>query len=81
LGGCNQGDLSSRSAWANSSPDPISKITIEKWTGGVVQVVEHLLCKCKAPKFKPQESKITGYKVNIQKSTVFLHISNKQLEF
>jgi hypothetical protein len=27
---------------------PISKITRTKWTGGVVQVVEHLLCKHEA---------------------------------
>jgi hypothetical protein len=26
---------------------PISKITRGKWTGDVVKVVEHLLCKCK----------------------------------
>jgi hypothetical protein len=30
---------------ANSLRDPTSKITKEKWTGGVVQVVEHLFCK------------------------------------
>jgi hypothetical protein len=29
------------------SQDPISKITRVKWTGGVAQVIEHLLCKCK----------------------------------
>jgi hypothetical protein len=28
--------------------DPILKITRAKWTGGVAQAVEHLLCKCKA---------------------------------
>jgi hypothetical protein len=28
--------------------DPISKITRAKWTGGMVQAVEHLLCKCEA---------------------------------
>jgi hypothetical protein len=28
--------------------DLISKITGEKWTGGVVQAVECLLCKCEA---------------------------------
>jgi hypothetical protein len=38
--------LGSRPARANSLW-PISKITRAKWTGGVVQVVEHLLCKCK----------------------------------
>jgi hypothetical protein len=34
------------SAWANSSQDPVSKIARAKWTGGVAQVVKHLLCKC-----------------------------------
>jgi hypothetical protein len=33
-----------RPAWANSSRDPISKITRPKWT----QDVEHLLYKCEA---------------------------------
>jgi hypothetical protein len=33
---------------ANSLQDPISKITRAKWTAGVAQAVEHLLCKCKA---------------------------------
>jgi hypothetical protein len=46
LGGRDQEDHSSRPAWANSSGDPISKITRPKWTGGVVQVVV-LLCKHK----------------------------------
>jgi hypothetical protein len=32
----------------NSSGDPISKITRAKWTGGVAEVVESLLCKCEA---------------------------------
>jgi hypothetical protein len=27
---------------------PISKITTAKWTGGVAQAAEHLLCKCEA---------------------------------
>jgi hypothetical protein len=34
-----------RPAQANSLQDPISKITREKWTGGVAQAVECLLCK------------------------------------
>jgi hypothetical protein len=38
-----------RPAWENSVRDPISKITRAKWTGGVAQVVEYLLCKCKTP--------------------------------
>jgi hypothetical protein len=37
---------------ANSSQDPISKITRAKWTGSVAQVVERLLCKCKNPKLR-----------------------------
>jgi hypothetical protein len=36
----------SKPAWANSSQDPISKITRAKWTGGVAQAVGCLLCKC-----------------------------------
>jgi hypothetical protein len=28
--------------------DPISKITRAKWTGGVAEATEHLLCKCEA---------------------------------
>jgi hypothetical protein len=35
----------SKPAWANSSRDPISKITRAKEAGGMAQVVEHLLCK------------------------------------
>jgi hypothetical protein len=27
---------------------PISKITRVKWTGGLAQTIEHLLCKCEA---------------------------------
>jgi hypothetical protein len=34
-----------RSVQTNSSGVPISKITRTKWTGGVVQAVECLLCK------------------------------------
>jgi hypothetical protein len=39
--------MGSRLAGANSSQDPISKITTTKWTGGVVQTVQHLFWKCK----------------------------------
>jgi hypothetical protein len=49
LGGWAQEDRGSRPAQAKSSQDPpISKITREKWTRGLAQVVEHLVCKCKA---------------------------------
>jgi hypothetical protein len=34
-----------RSTWANSSRDPVSKITRPKWVGSVAQEVEYLLCK------------------------------------
>jgi hypothetical protein len=34
-----------RPAWANSSWDSIAKITTAKWTGGIAQAVECLLCK------------------------------------
>jgi hypothetical protein len=38
-------DQGSRPVQANSSRDPISKITRAKWTGGMAQVVECLLFK------------------------------------
>jgi hypothetical protein len=37
-----------RPTLANSSQDPIFKITRAEWTEGVAQVVEHLLCKPEA---------------------------------
>jgi hypothetical protein len=40
-------------ACANSFQDPISKITRVKWTRGVPQVVEYLLCKHKAQSSNP----------------------------
>jgi hypothetical protein len=45
LGGWDLEDQGSRPARGNSS---ISKIPRAKWTGGVVQVLEHLLCKGEA---------------------------------
>jgi hypothetical protein len=39
----------------NSSRDPISKISRAEWTGGVVQKVEHLLCKCRALSSNPSQ--------------------------
>jgi hypothetical protein len=47
LGAWDQEDHGSRTAQANSSQDLISKITRAKWTRGVAQAVEHLLCKNK----------------------------------
>jgi hypothetical protein len=50
LGGSDQGRINCdlRPAWANSSRDSIFKITRAKWTGGVAQAVELLLCKSEA---------------------------------
>jgi hypothetical protein len=48
LGGRYGEDCSLRLAQANSSKYLISKKTRAKWTGGVVQAVQHLLCKCEA---------------------------------
>jgi hypothetical protein len=42
--------------WANSSQDPISKITNAKWTGGIARVVEHLLCKLETLSSNPNPS-------------------------
>jgi hypothetical protein len=46
LGGWDWEDGSSKPDWANSLP--VSKITRAKWTGGVAQAAECLLCKHKA---------------------------------
>jgi hypothetical protein len=46
LRGWDQENHTLRPAWADSLQVPISKITRAKWTGGVVQGIEHLLCKC-----------------------------------
>jgi hypothetical protein len=54
LRGWDQEDYGLRSAWANSSQDSIFKITGAKWTGGVAQAVELLLCKHKALSSKLQ---------------------------
>jgi hypothetical protein len=47
LGGRDWKDGVSRPSQANTSLYPISKITRAKWTGGMAQVVEHLLCNLK----------------------------------
>jgi hypothetical protein len=47
----------SRPGWANSSWDPISKITRTKWTGAVAQKVQHMLCKCKVLSSNPSPTK------------------------
>jgi hypothetical protein len=57
LGGWDQEDWRPKPAWTNSSGDPISKITRAKWAGGVGQVVELLLCKCKALSSNPNPTK------------------------
>jgi hypothetical protein len=48
-GGRDQEDCSSKSAWANSSQDPISKNPSQKRAGGVAQSL--------GPEFKPQYCK------------------------
>jgi hypothetical protein len=44
-------------AQANSLRHPTSKITAAKWTGGVTEVVEHLLSECKTLTSKPSPTK------------------------
>jgi hypothetical protein len=41
--------------WQRVPETPISKIPRAKWTGGVDQAIEGLLCKLES-KFKPQSS-------------------------
>jgi hypothetical protein len=54
LGSWDWEDFSSRPAQADSSWDPISKITTAKWTGGVAQAIEHLLLQARSSEFRPQ---------------------------
>jgi hypothetical protein len=56
LGGWDQEDNGSRPALANSSQEPISKITRAKWTGGLTQTVECLLGKHKALNLNPSSN-------------------------
>jgi hypothetical protein len=42
-----QEDCGLSPAWEYSLQKPISEITIAKWTGGMTQAAEHLLCKWK----------------------------------
>jgi hypothetical protein len=46
--------------------EPISKITRAKWTGGVAQVVERLLCKCEV---LSSNSNLTKKKTKKRKKT------------
>jgi hypothetical protein len=56
------GNCRSRLAWANSSIYPITKINRAKWTGGVVQVIERLLCQPWSPEFQtPVPPKKVGW--------------------
>jgi hypothetical protein len=48
LGGWDQEHCCLKPDWASTSLDSISKITSVKWTGGVAQAVEPILCKHKA---------------------------------
>jgi hypothetical protein len=57
LGVWDQEDWGSRPAQASSSQYTISKTTRAKGAGGVPQVVECLLCKCKALSSKPSPNK------------------------
>jgi hypothetical protein len=57
LGGWDQADGSLRPTWTNSSQDPISKLTRAKWTGGIANVVQCLLCKHEVLSSKPSPPK------------------------
>jgi hypothetical protein len=53
LGDSDREDLGLRPGQANSLQDPVSQIIREKWTGGVAQAVESLLCKSKVLSSNP----------------------------
>jgi hypothetical protein len=58
---------------ANSSRDPISKITRIKWIVGMSQVVGHLLCKCETLSSNPspkKTKKVYSLKLTVNKKNV-----------
>jgi hypothetical protein len=57
FGDWDQEDHSSSPAQANSSWDITSKLTRAKWSEGVAQMVEHLLCKNEALNSNPSPTK------------------------
>jgi hypothetical protein len=61
-----------RPAQANSSRDPISKITRAKWTGGTAQVVENLLCKNEALSSTLMPSKKKKKKEFILRNSIYI---------
>jgi hypothetical protein len=70
-------NCSLRPAQANSSQDSISKITIEKWAGGVTQVIENLLCKNEA--LSPNSSPTKKKKERKKKLGVKAHACNPSI--
>jgi hypothetical protein len=85
LGGWDSEDQGSRTAWANSLWDSMSKINKVKWTESVAQVVERLLCKCKAlssstsilspQKNKPNPGDYRNWYKHFKYSTVICSVS------
>jgi hypothetical protein len=51
---------------------PISKTTRAKWTGGVVQVLDQLLCKCEALSSTPDTPSPTKRVVEMKASAIFI---------
>jgi hypothetical protein len=45
----------------HETPPPISKITRAKWTGGMAQAVERLVCKCEALSSNPNTKRKIKY--------------------
>jgi hypothetical protein len=62
----------------DSSRDPISKVTIVKWTGSVAQSVQHLLCKCEALRSNPNPNnkKITQERDTCSYETAGTYLAN-----
>jgi hypothetical protein len=75
------GDLRSEGSQFSQSRTPMSKITRGKWARGVVQVVEHLLCKRISLSSKPsptkKQKKESYLIIVVLKVTCFL-ITNKE---
>jgi hypothetical protein len=66
---------------ANSSRDPILKITGAKWTEGVSQAIEHLLCKCEVLSSNPSPTINTYIHTYIHTHTYTHHPKTDWLKY
>jgi hypothetical protein len=68
--------LTVRPTQANSSKDPVSKITREKWTASVAQLIEHPLCKHRVLSSNPSPTPLKKKKRKKKKISMYYYSNN-----